>query len=45
MTPLKKNDEIVESLSDRIEGRVYLQDVYHPLTDEIILQANQPITL
>jgi len=45
VTPLKKNDEIVESLSDRIEGRVSLQDVYHPLTDEIILQANQPITL
>ena len=45
VTPLKKNDEIVESLSDRIEGRVSLQDVYHPLTDEIILNANQPITL
>ena len=45
VTPLKKNDEIVESLSDRIEGRVSLQDVYHPLTDEIILKANQPITL
>ncbi|MCL4120616.1 UNVERIFIED_CONTAM: hypothetical protein GTU68_006411 [Idotea baltica] len=42
--PLKKNDEIVESLSDRIEGRVSLQDVYHPLTDELLLEANQPIT-
>ncbi|WP_299665063.1 DNA-directed RNA polymerase subunit beta' [uncultured Polaribacter sp.] len=41
---LKKNDEIVESLADRIEGRVCLQDVYHPLTDELIIAANQPIT-
>ena len=32
VTPLKKNDEIVESLSDRIEGRVAFNDVYHPLT-------------
>ena len=44
VNPLKKNDEIVESLSDRIEGRVSLNDVYHPLTEEIILQANEPIT-
>jgi len=44
VTPLKKNDEIVESLTDRIEGRVILQDVYHPLTDKLIIKANQPIT-
>ena len=44
VTPLKKNDEIVESLSDRIEGRISLQDVYHPLTEELILEANQSIT-
>ncbi|TXD53664.1 MULTISPECIES: DNA-directed RNA polymerase subunit beta' [unclassified Polaribacter] len=44
VAPLKKNDEIVESLSDRIEGRISLQDVYHPLTEEILLEANQSIT-
>jgi DNA-directed RNA polymerase subunit beta' len=44
VTPLKKNDEIVESLSDRIEGRISLQDVYHPLTEEVLLEANQSIT-
>ena len=44
VTALKKNDEIVESLSDRIDGRVILQDVYHPLTDELIIKANQPIS-
>ena len=44
VTPLKKNDEIVESLSDRIEGRVALQDVYHPLTDELLVGGGQVIT-
>ena len=45
VTPLKKNDEIVESLSDRIEGRVSLNTVYHPTSDEVLLEANQTITL
>ncbi|MFY9243528.1 MAG: DNA-directed RNA polymerase subunit beta' [Polaribacter sp.] len=44
VTALKKNDEIVESLLDRIEGRISLQDVYHPITDELIVKANQSIT-
>ncbi len=44
VSPLKKNDEIVESLSDRIEGRISLNDVYDPLTDELLLEANQSIS-
>jgi len=44
VNPLKKNDEIVESMSDRIEGRISLNDVYHPITEEIILNANEPIS-
>ena len=44
VTPLKKNDEIVESLSDRIEGRVALQDVYHPLNEELLVGAGEVIT-
>ncbi|ARV06243.1 DNA-directed RNA polymerase subunit beta' [Polaribacter sp. SA4-10] len=44
VSPLKKNDEIVESLTERIEGRISLQDVYHPLTGDVIIEANQPIT-
>ena len=44
VAPLKKNDEIVESISDRIEGRVSLNDVYHPLTEDLIISANEPIT-
>ncbi|GGG88642.1 DNA-directed RNA polymerase subunit beta' [Polaribacter pacificus] len=42
--PLKKNDEIVESLSERIEGRVSLQDVYDPITDELLASAGQEIS-
>ena len=44
VTPLKKNDEIVESLSDRIEGRVALQDVYHPLNEELLVGAGEVIS-
>ncbi|TMM31940.1 DNA-directed RNA polymerase subunit beta' [Polaribacter aestuariivivens] len=44
VAPLRKNDEIVESLSDRIEGRISLNNVYHPVTDDLLLEANQPIT-
>ncbi len=41
--PLKKNEEIVESLGERIVGRVSLNDVYHPLTDEILVEAGKEI--
>ena len=44
VTPLKKNDEIVESLSERIEGRVSLQDVYAPITDELLVKSGVEIS-
>ena len=37
VTALKKNEDIVESLYDRILGRVSLNDVEHPETGEIII--------
>ncbi|MET6991858.1 DNA-directed RNA polymerase subunit beta' [Sediminicola arcticus] len=40
---LKKNEEIVESLGERILGRVTLHDVINPLTEEILLRAGQEI--
>jgi DNA-directed RNA polymerase subunit beta' len=43
-TPLKKNDEIVESLYDRILGRTSVHDVYNPLTGEIIIREGQELT-
>ncbi|MEN8125391.1 MAG: DNA-directed RNA polymerase subunit beta' [Bacteroidota bacterium] len=39
--PLKKNDEIVESLGERILGRISLHDVYHPETDELIIHSGE----
>ena len=40
---LKKNEEIVETLGERILGRVSLHDVYNLLTDELLLEAGQEI--
>jgi DNA-directed RNA polymerase subunit beta' len=41
---LKKNEEIVESLGDRILGRVSLNDVKNPSTDEVLVNAGFQIT-
>ena len=43
-TPLKKNDEVVESLYDRILGRTTVHDVYHPLTGDMIIGAGEELT-
>ena len=40
---LKKNEEVVETLGERILGRVSLHDLYDPLTEELILSAGQQI--
>ena len=37
--PLKKNEEIVETLEERIVGRTSLYDVYNPLTEELLVAA------
>ena len=42
--PLKKNEEIVESLGERILGRVSLHNVYNPLNDELIVKAGEEIS-
>ncbi len=39
VTALKKNDEIVESLSERILGRISLHDIYNSDNDELIVAA------
>jgi DNA-directed RNA polymerase subunit beta' len=43
-TSLKKNDEIVEPLFDRIVGRTSVHDVYHPDSDVIIVEAGELIS-
>ena len=42
-TDLKKNEEIVESLADRILGRVALNDVFNPITGDLIIEAGHEI--
>jgi len=44
VSPLKKNEEVVESLSERIKGRTSLNDVYDPLTKELLVEAGQHIS-
>ncbi len=41
---LKDNEDVIEQLSDRIEGRTSLHNVYHPLTDELIIEAGLEIS-
>jgi DNA-directed RNA polymerase subunit beta' len=44
VSPLKKNEEIVESLAERILGRTSLHDVYHPLTKELLVETGGHIS-
>ena len=41
---LKKNEEVVETLEERIVGRTSLNDVYDPLTEEILVAAGDHIS-
>lgn len=41
---IKKNEEEVESLYDRILGRTSVHDIYHPLKGDLILSSGEEIT-
>ena len=43
-TAIKKNEEVVESLYERILGRTTVHNVYHPLTGEQIVESGQELT-
>ncbi|MEO5572584.1 MAG: DNA-directed RNA polymerase subunit beta', partial [Bacteroidia bacterium] len=43
-TALKNNEEVIESLYDRILGRVSLHDIMHPLTGEMVVESGAEIT-
>jgi DNA-directed RNA polymerase subunit beta' len=43
-TALKDNEDIIEPLSDRIEGRTSLHDVYDLVTDKLLVAAGSEIT-
>jgi len=40
---LKKNEEVVEKLEERIVGRTSLNDVFNPLTEELLVAAGEHI--
>ncbi len=43
-TAIKNNEEVVESLYDRILGRTTVHDIYHPLTGKLIIAASEEFT-
>jgi len=43
-TALKKNEEVVETLYERILGRTAVHDVLHPESDDVIVAAGEEIT-
>ncbi len=43
VSPLKKNEEIIEGLGARIVGRTALVDVINPLTQEVLIEAGTEI--
>ncbi len=44
VSALKKNEEEVESLGERILGRVALHQLRHPNTDEVLIEAGEQFT-
>ncbi len=43
-TAIKRNEDVVETLYDRILGRTAVHDVIHPITGELIVAAGEEIT-
>ena len=43
-TAIKRNEDVVQTLYDRILGRTALNDIIHPTTNEIICKAGEEIT-
>ena len=41
---MKKNEEVVETLEERIVGRTSLNDVYDPITEELLVSADEHIS-
>ncbi len=41
---LKEGEEVIESMKDRIVGRVAAEEVFHPESGEIIVESGQMIT-
>ena len=44
-TPLRKNDEIAEGISERIQGRTAVNEVVHPSTGEVLVEPGVEISV
>jgi DNA-directed RNA polymerase subunit beta' len=42
---LKDNEDVIEPLADRIEGRTSSHDVFNPITNELIVAAGEEISI
>ena len=42
---LKDNEDVIEQLADRIEGRTSSHDVFNPITNELIVAAGDEISI
>ena len=42
---LKDNEDIIEPLADRIEGRTSLHDVFNPITNDLLVAAGDEISI
>ena len=42
---LKDNEDVIEQLADRIEGRTSAHDVFHPITNELIVAGGEEISI
>ncbi|GHU96472.1 DNA-directed RNA polymerase subunit beta' [Bacteroidia bacterium] len=43
-TAIKNNEEVIVSLYDRILGRTSVSDIYHPISNKLIVKAGDEIT-
>ena len=43
VTPLMEGGEIIQRVGERVLGRVVLEDVYDPITNELLMPANELI--
>jgi len=44
VSPLKKNEEVVEKLGERIVGRTSLHDVFDPITGELLVKSGEALS-
>jgi DNA-directed RNA polymerase subunit beta' len=42
--PITKNEEVIETLYERILGRISVHNIYHPFTGDLIVSSGEEIT-